>query len=168
MLKFLLLPIIAAVLAWGPTVGGGYPKPAKTGFPITPVDLTEQGIGNGRPLVITFSPGGSVEDFAVKAGELMFFKTPVIVDGPCLSACTILVDLDRANVCLTTNAVFGYHQSYWDDDQGNYHYTRIPLETPGLDAFLDAHGGPPANHAAILVIPFEYMKKFYRPCAGAV
>lgn len=167
MFKFLLVPILAGLLAWVPQVGSGYPKPAVSTLDANP-DLTEYGIGNGRPLVIEYSPGGSVIAFAMKAGYLIFNKIPVIVDGPCMSACTILIDMDRANVCLTSNAVFGYHQAFYEDEEGTYHYFPIPFETPGLNKFLDAHGGEPADHLTILAVPFEFMKQFYRPCAGAM
>lgn len=54
-----------------------------------------------NPCVIEFSPGGVVDLFEAEGRQLAADKTQVIVDGPCISACTILVDLARANVCIT-------------------------------------------------------------------
>lgn len=141
------------------------------------------GIGSGRPLVIEESPGGDTLAFRLKALDLAAHHVPVIVDGMCFSSCTLLVDIDRANVCITTSAVFGYHQQSWADGDGDdrkdavaapttkpaavRHYSKLSYETPGLEAYLESRGGPPANTNDILVLSFNELKQFYRPCAGA-
>lgn len=124
------------------------------------------GIDCGRPCVIEGSEGGKVGGFRNQGRDLANAKTPVIVDGPCLSACTLLVDADRANVCLTSRAVLGYHQSWWDDAKGVRHYDVLTYETPGLNAYLDAHGGEP-QAGPLLMLSFDDAKVFYPPCAGA-
>lgn len=123
----------------------------------------------GRPCVIEGSPGGIIDLFIAEANDLKDAGTPVIVDGPCISACTLLVDIDRANVCLTTNAAFGFHQSSFNHGDGTVEHGQVSYETPGLDAYIKAHGGEPNTDATghILVVPFGEMKKFYRPCDGA-
>jgi hypothetical protein len=116
----------------------------------------------GKPCVIEFSGGGYVVSFRVQGRDLANKHTPVIVDGPCLSACTVLLDEARVNVCITNRAVLGYHQSRSDVDGT---YETLVYETPGLSDYLRAHGGEPQK--AFLMVPFAQAKAFYQPCPGA-
>jgi hypothetical protein len=122
------------------------------------------GVTCGKPCVIEYSAGGNVLGFRLQGQKLASQSTPVIVDGPCLSACTLLVDEARSNVCITDRAVFGYHQSFSDRD-GERSYVPLEYKTPGLGAFLDGHGGEPKG--VFLMVPFAQAKAFYQPCAGA-
>jgi hypothetical protein len=131
---------------------------------VTPTPGGTPGVGEGRPVVIEFSPGGSVVEFRLKGLAFAWRKVQVVVDGPCLSACTLLVDLDRANVCLTTQAILGYHQSFWDDPSGR-HYSPLTYETPGLNAYLMSRGGEPKDD--LMLMPFDQAQQFYHPCKGA-
>lgn len=125
------------------------------------------GIYSGCPLVIEASPGGDVEAFRLHGLWLLEHHVPIIVDGECDSACTALVDVARANVCITTDAIFGYHQQYWTDKDGKDHYSRLSFETPGLNAYLESRGGQPATRDDVLYVDFEIAKRFYKPCPGA-
>ncbi len=127
------------------------------------------GIGDGKPLVIESSMGGSVTAFQIKALQLFAAGTPVIIDGPCMSACTLIVDVDRKNVCITTKAILGYHQAATRDENGQITET-FPLnyETPGLNAYIQSRGGLPSPDAAnLMLMDFNQAKQFYRPCPGA-
>lgn len=136
------------------TAGGGAVK-------AEPLD----GIGTGRPLVIEESMGGSVNDFRLAGLHLLYTRTPIIVDGPCYSACTLLLDEARPYVCLTTRAVLGYHKAAYVDDQKVKHSSELYYETPGLNDYLNSRGGLPENDDLMLV-PFEQAKQFYTPCKG--
>lgn len=121
-----------------------------------------------NPCIIEFSPGGVMDLFAAEGRQLAADHTPVIVDGPCLSACTILVDLARANVCVTRNAVLGYHQGMKPGDDGSPTFEQIDYKTPGLNAYIKAHGGlPQPDSGHMLMLNFAEASAFYRPCAGA-
>ena len=122
------------------------------------------GVTCGKPCVIQYSAGGNVLGFRQQGQQFAAQQTPVIVDGPCLSACTLLVDEARGNVCITSRAVFGYHQSFADRD-GERSFTPLSYKTPGLGAFIETHGGLPKN--VFLMVPFAEAKAFYQPCAGA-
>jgi hypothetical protein len=122
------------------------------------------GVTCGKPCVIEYSGGGNVLGFRLQGQELAAKRTPVIVDGPCLSACTLLLDEARGNVCITDRAVLGYHQSYADRD-GVRSYAPLEYKTPGLGAYLEDHGGAPKG--VFLMVPFAEAKAFYQPCAGA-
>jgi hypothetical protein len=118
----------------------------------------------GRPCVIEESHGGIIALFTVEAYVLKATGTPVIVDGPCISACTILVDIDADNVCVTTNAVFGYHKA-----SGPKGFAPIVFKNPKLNAYIAAHGGEPdPDSGDLLMVGFNDLTQFYKPCAGAV
>jgi hypothetical protein len=71
---------------------------------VSPASATMRITGDSGGLVIDY-----VERFeAVRAsGEL------VIIDGPCLSACTLAIGiLPRGQVCVTPNAVLGFHAAW--------------------------------------------------------
>lgn len=62
--------------------------------------------------VITFSPGGVMWDFIQEFQKLREARTPVVVDGLCLSACTIMLGiLNNEQVCVTNRAIFGFHSA---------------------------------------------------------
>lgn len=129
-------------------------------------DIPLDGIGDGKPLVIEYSPGGSVYAFINKGLHLLFERTPIIVDGPCASACTLLVDVARDDVCLTTNAILMYHKMSWTDDKGVKHSAELNYETPGLNEYILSRGGLPEPDANLMEVPFEQAKQFYKPCKG--
>lgn len=121
-----------------------------------------------NPCVIEFSPGGVIDLFAAQGRQLAADHTQLIVDGPCLSACTLLVDLDRANACITRNVVLGYHMSARGGPDGPI-FGPMLYDTPGLNAYIAARGGLPAPDSGhMLMLNFTEAAQFYRPCAGAV
>lgn len=119
-----------------------------------------------NPCVIEFSPGGVVDLFEAEGRQLAADKTQVIVDGPCISACTILVDLARANVCITRHAVLGYHQWTMGTPDGDGKHGDVTYKTPGLNEYIKSRGGlpytPETGH--ILMLNFNEAKQFYKPC----
>lgn len=115
--------------------------------------------------VIEFNPGGIVDFFEAQGRQLAADKTTVIVDGPCMSACTILVDEDRANVCVTHRALLGYHQSEMIDSQGDRIFHNIPYKTPGLNEYIKSHGGLPNPESGhLLMLNFSEATQFYKAC----
>lgn len=128
------------------------------------LDAAYPPIGCGKPCVISFNPGGAIDLFEAEARELVAERTPVIVDGPCISACTILVDIARNYVCVTSHAVLGYHQWSMGDEHGD-----VTFSTPGLNAYIKAHGGEPTpDSGRLLMMNFSEARHFYKPCQGAV
>jgi hypothetical protein len=67
---------------------------------------------SGNPCVVKYNPGGEVSSFKAAAREIKRTGTRVIIDGPCYSACAILADQARKNVCVTSNARIGFHKGY--------------------------------------------------------
>jgi hypothetical protein len=43
----------------------------------------------------------------------------VIIDGPCLSACTLVLSaIPEDRICITRRAILGFHAARWLDQQG--------------------------------------------------
>jgi hypothetical protein len=121
----------------------------------------------GDPCVINFSPGGSVWDFRLEGYALAAQKRKIIVNGPCFSACTLLIDVAEStrpgSVCITDNAVLGYHEGFYQES-GATVYITLSFQTKGLQKHLDETGGIPANKDDMrYVFPIE-ASKFYRMC----
>jgi hypothetical protein len=66
----------------------------------------------GNPCRVRFNAGGEIGAFRAAARAIRKSGRRVVIDGPCLSACAILADQARRNVCVTANARFGFHQGY--------------------------------------------------------
>ncbi len=66
---------------------------------------------------IVGDPGGEVSSYIRKFHEVRDSGQHVVIDGPCLSACTLLTGIVPADhVCVTRRAVLGFHAaSYYDD-----------------------------------------------------
>lgn len=74
---------------------------------------------------ILSSSGGEV------GGYLNFFSRVkqsgqrVVIDGPCLSACTLVLStLPRNRICVTSRAILGFHGPYLVDKSGRTFHTR--------------------------------------------
>ena len=59
---------------------------------------------------ILASPGGRVGPFLQMFEQVRQSGERVVIDGPCLSACTlVLMSLPRSRICVTPRAVLGFH-----------------------------------------------------------
>ena len=66
---------------------------------------------------ILADPGGEVSSYVRQFQQLRDSGERVVIDGPCLSACTLLLGIiPRDHICVTNRAVLGFHAaSYYDD-----------------------------------------------------
>jgi hypothetical protein len=68
---------------------------------------------------IEASPGGEARSFIEFFEELRQSRQRVVIDGPCFSACTlVLVIVPRSRICVTPRAVFGFHAAKAIDQYG--------------------------------------------------
>jgi hypothetical protein len=83
---------------------------------------------------ILASPGGEVGSFLDLFERLRASGERVVVDGPCLSACTLVLTMVPADrVCVTRRAVLGFHAARSIDRSGRFHAepeaSQLVLET---------------------------------------
>jgi hypothetical protein len=68
---------------------------------------------------ILSSPGGQVSGYLNFYGKVKQSGERVIIDGPCLSACTLVLStIPRRRICVTSRAVLGFHAPYLVDKKG--------------------------------------------------
>ena len=119
---------------------------------------------------IVSDPGGEVSAYVQKFHEMRASGQHVVIDGPCLSACTLLTGIiPRDQVCVTSRAVLGFHAaSYYDDASRSLVPTRArqpfghaalsaaypDLDQPAwrLDAATD-HDARPRTRGALSDLP---------------
>src|SRR5260370_25937467 len=99
---------------------------------------------------IVGDPGGEVSSYIQKFSEIRDSGQRIVIDGPCLSACTLLtgiVPLDH--VCITRRAALGFPAaSYYDDVSRSLVPTRartrlvMRLYPPEIRAWINQHGRP--------------------------
>jgi len=66
---------------------------------------------------IVGDPGGEVSSYIRRFEDVRASGERVVIDGPCLSACTLLTGLiPKSHICVTRRAVLGFHAaSYYND-----------------------------------------------------
>lgn len=66
---------------------------------------------------IEASPGGEATSFLRYFEMLRESGQRVVIDGPCFSACTLVVDVvPRSRICVTRRAVLGFHAARLVDE----------------------------------------------------
>ncbi|MGB6535180.1 MAG: hypothetical protein WBF58_04380 [Xanthobacteraceae bacterium] len=98
---------------------------------------------------IVGDPGGEVTAYLHKYRQIRDSGQRVIVDGPCLSACTLFTGIiPRNRVCVTRRAMLGFHAaSYYDDATRSLVPTRagsrlvMRLYPPDIRRWIRHNGG---------------------------
>lgn len=68
---------------------------------------------------ILSSGGGSVGEYLNFFGKVRQSGERVVIDGPCLSACTLVLSaVPRKRICVTSRAVLGFHAPFLVDEKG--------------------------------------------------
>ncbi len=94
-------------------------------------------------------PGGEVSSYVRKYHQMRASGEHIVIDGPCLSACTLLTGIvPRDHVCVTSRAVLGFHAaSYYDDASRSLVPTRagsrvvMRLYPEEIRTWIGRHGG---------------------------
>ena len=90
---------------------------------------------------ILASPGGEVGPFIELFDKVRASGERVVIDGPCLSACTLVLSMVPSDrICVTRRAVLGFHAARSVDRRG-----RIYAEPEASQLVLDAYPGPVRN-----------------------
>jgi hypothetical protein len=84
---------------------------------------------------ILASPGGEVGPFLDLFERVRASGERVVIDGPCLSACTLVLSLVPGNrICVTRKAVLGFHAARSVDARG-----RMYAEPEASELVLEAY-----------------------------
>jgi hypothetical protein len=118
---------------------------------------------------IVNDPGGEVSSYVQKFEEMRAAGDHVVIDGPCLSACTLLTGIiPRDRVCVTSRAVLGFHAaSYFDDASSSLVPTKegsrvvMRLYPPVIKAWIGRHGGLTPT---LMLLRGHELAGLYRTC----
>jgi hypothetical protein len=84
------------------------------------------------------SPGGQVGPFLDLFERVRASGERVVIDGPCLSACTLVLSMVPADrICVTRRAILGFHAARSIDRRG-----RIYTEPEASELVLEAYPSP--------------------------
>jgi hypothetical protein len=89
----------------------------------------------GAEVRILGSPGGQVGPFLDMFDEVRASGDRVVIDGPCLSACTLVLSVvPNDRICVTRRAVLGFHAARSMDRRG-----RLYAEPEASELVLEAY-----------------------------
>lgn len=117
------------------------------------------------PVVIEYDPGGIVGERFTEIEAMRASGQPVVINGPCLSACTMYLGLPPDQICATKRASFGFHFArvkgavdYWS--------SKIVWDSypAAVQAWLTARGG--LSEDLKRMQPAD-VARFVRPCEGS-
>lgn len=99
-------------------------------------------------VLIEGSPGGEASSFVEFFEHLRQSGQRVVIDGPCFSACTLVLSIvPRGRICVTPRALLGFHAARLVDQYG-YEYpapeaTRVVAATypAPIRNWIRRHGG---------------------------
>jgi hypothetical protein len=87
---------------------------------------------------IRASPGGEVGPYLKLFTLLRQSGERVVIDGPCFSACTLVLStIPASRICVTSRAVLGFHAPRWVDRQG-----RVYAATKETQMVTDTYPAP--------------------------
>ena len=97
---------------------------------------------------ILSSQGGEVTQYLRLFAAVRATGERVVIDGPCLSACTLLLStVPNSRICVTRRAVLGFHAARAVDRQGRVYAapeaTKVVAATypAPVRAWISRHGG---------------------------
>jgi hypothetical protein len=127
------------------------------------------GITSARAEVrILSSPGGQVGPFIELFDKVRETGERVVIDGPCLSACTlVLMTVPEERICVTRRAVLGFHAARSIDRRG-----RMYAEPEASREVEAAYPAPVREWIArrggltsrLLLLRGRELKTMYRSC----
>ena len=117
---------------------------------------------------ILSSPGGQVGPFLDLFEEVRASGERVVIDGPCLSACTLVLSMiPSERICVTRRAIFGFHAARSIDRRG-----RTYAEPEASQLVLEAYPAPVrvwiqrrgGLTSRLLLLRGRELMTMYRPC----
>lgn len=92
--------------------------------------------------------GGQIGQYLQTFAMLRSSGEHVVVDGNCLSACTLVLGMiPRSRICATSRARFGFHAAWMPDDDGRPVTSRLGTEAlwnvypHNVRRWINQHGG---------------------------
>jgi len=130
--------------------------------------LLASGAAARAELRIVSSPGGEVGSYLRLFAKVRQSGERVIIDGPCLSACTLVLSaVPEDRICITRRAILGFHAARRLDEGGQLyaapHETRRLAATypAAIRSWIERNGGLTEKP---LFLNSRQLAAFYRLC----
>ena len=120
-------------------------------------------------VVITNDRGGSVSGYRAKYAGYAAQGLKIRIEGPCLSACTLLtIYIPNDNICIMPAAVLGFHaerNGYGKEDTlNNIDSLSLTFEYPqDISNWLMNHGG--SLQPEMVFMRYDDLRMLYRDCS---
>lgn len=101
--------------------------------------ITPAHAATSLPIVIDYDGGGSISTYMEWYRRLKEARTPVVLRGICISACTFILMLPKDQVCVEPTASLAFHLAT-DGDGPDEAYTQALIRRyypPAVQKFLD-------------------------------
>ncbi len=133
------------------------------------VGATIVGSAASAEVRIVGDQGGEVSSYLRKFYAVRDSGERVVIDGPCLSACTLLLAVvPKDHICVTSRAVLGFHSaSYYDDSSRSLVPTRqgtrlvMQLYPAKIRGWIARHGG---LKPAVMHLRGRELSSLYNTC----
>jgi hypothetical protein len=118
---------------------------------------------------ILSSSGGAVDAYLAVFARVRQSGERVVIDGPCLSACTLVLStIPKNRICVTSRAVLGFHAARWVDPRTGRssrapEATRIVTQSypAGVRAWIKKRGGLTGK---VIYLRGRELGSLYRRC----
>jgi hypothetical protein len=117
---------------------------------------------------IVSSLGGTVGSYLSFFSRVRQSGERVIIDGPCISACTLVLStIPRSRVCVTSRAILGFHAPVVVDQHGRRFHSReatravVAAYPPRVRSWIRRHGGLTNN---VILLRGSELSAFYPRC----
>ena len=97
---------------------------------------------------IVSDPGGQIGPYLERLAALRDSGERVIIDGPCLSACTLVLGvIPRERICVTRRARLGFHAAWHHGENGRPATNRggtqllMAVYPPRVKSWINRRGG---------------------------
>jgi hypothetical protein len=131
--------------------------------------LLSAGIGASHAEVrIADDPGGRIGTYVEKYQGLSSSGETVVIDGTCVSACTMVLGaVPHDRICVTSRAILGFHAA-WDAGADGREVTNrdatemlYSMYPPQVRRWIAAHGGLKRQ---MIYLSGKQLMSMYRPC----
>jgi hypothetical protein len=114
--------------------------------------------------------GGEIGRYVFRYDKLRASRQPVMIDGLCASACTIVLSaVSHRNICVTPRAILAFHAA-WDFGKNgrtvtNAGATRMlySMYPSAIQRWLDSRGGLTPR---TVFLQGKRLQGMYRPCSS--
>jgi hypothetical protein len=114
------------------------------------------------------SPGGDVATYLTFFSQVERSGERVIIDGPCYSACTLVLStIPRGRVCVTRRAVLGFHAPEVIGDNGRPYHSQSVTQAmlasypSSVRTWIRRHGG---LKSGLIYLRGRELTALYRRC----